>query len=337
MPSTKKLIQKTNLNPSQTSKSRLRIQLGIQSISFTFVHNCNFSMKNTLRKLFKKLGLLNWAQNIVRNRQLAKKKDLLKKYEDVELWQMNYRGMELSYSVSDFYSKGWFYPRYDNGKIHEPLATDVFIEHVKDNSRVLDIGGHLGYFSCIAGKLAKNGEVHVFEVDPKCIGLISNNLNINDLTNVKIHNQAVSDAKGMVKIPVDHNPNPGLIINSKSYNDFIEVEAISIDDFLIQNNLQPDFIKIDIEGAEGIAIAGMKRTLAKSNVTLLVEIHVDILKNQFDTDYKDIIGLLLENGYTLVEIEHRNSDGKNRYVDLKTDLEGNTMILCEKRSDSEIQ
>jgi FkbM family methyltransferase len=162
------------------------------------------------------------------------------------------------------------------------------------------------------------------------MNLIQNNLNINKLHNVEIHNYAVSDSKGFVKIPKNDNPNPSLVINSSLSDTHIEVESMLIDDFLSKNNIHPDFIKMDIEGAEGKALEGMKNTLAHENATLLVEIHVDVLKNNFDTDYKEIIKQLIKYGYTLTEIEHRKSDGKNRSIDPETELEGNTMILCKK-------
>ncbi len=210
------------------------------------------------------------------------------------------------------------------------MATDVFIDFIHYESQVLDIGGHLGYFSCIAGKLAKNGKVHAFEVDPKCIALMQENLRRNDLDNVEIHNYAISDSVGIVKIPEYNTPFPGLMINPKSLNNFKEVEARNIDHFLEENDFIPDFIKIDIEGAEGKALEGMQDTMKNTSATLLIEIHVDNLKNHFNADYRESIKLLLKYGYTLQELEHRDSAGKNKIIDLNTTLEGNTMILAVK-------
>ncbi|MBV6644208.1 MAG: FkbM family methyltransferase [Cyclobacteriaceae bacterium] len=287
-------------------------------------------MKNIIKGFLELVGLSNVAKNLSEELRLTKKQKQLQKYKNIKIWHLKYRNLSLSYDVSNLYAKGWFYPRYDNGKIHEPMATDVFIDHIKNNSQVLDIGGHLGYFSCIAGKLAINGKVHVFEVDPNCINFIKKNLTINNLDNVEINNCAVANSGGTVKIPKNENPNPELVINSTSSDDYIEVETKIIDDFLTQNNFTPDFIKIDIEGAEGMALEGMKNTLANSSPTLLIEIHVNNLQTNFHTDYKEVLKLLLKYGYTLEEIEHRESEGKARLVDLNTELEGNTMILCQK-------
>lgn len=285
-------------------------------------------MKRTLKKTLQVLGLLNLAKNIAIK---VGKKTQLKQDKNINNWNMKYRELSLVYDASDRHSKWWFSPRYNGDKIHEPKATDIFIDYIKSDDIVLDIGGHLGYFSCIAGRLAKNGTVHVFEVDPKCLILINKNTKLNDLDNVFIHNIAVSDSKEIVKIPQLGKPNPGLIINSNFSSNYIEVESVIIDDFLAQNNIKPDFIKIDIEGAEWKALKGMKKTLKYKNVTILVEIHVDNLRNKFNTNYKEIIKLLIECGYSLKQVEHRRKDGNMMIVDFDTELRGNTMILCVKK------
>lgn len=289
-------------------------------------------MRNTTIKTLEVLGLLNLAKNIARKIGMRPTRTRLEKYKNINNWHLKHRELSLVYDTSEWYSKKWFFPRYDEGRIHEPAATDIFIDHINSDNIVLDIGGHLGYFSCIAGKLANNGSVHVFEVDPKCLNLISRNLKLNDLDNVLVHNLAISDSNGTVKIPQLENPNPGLTINSISSSNYIEVESVTIDDFLTQKKINPDFIKIDIEGAEWNALKGMKKTLEYKNVTILVEIHVDNLRDNFNTNYKEIIELLIDCGYSLKEIEHRSENDNVTIVDLNTKMQGNTMIICTKKA-----
>jgi FkbM family methyltransferase len=283
-------------------------------------------MKNNIKNILKILGLLSFARNLANKLR----KNSYRKYKNINKWYLKYRGLSLVYDTSDWYSTKWFFPRYDEGRIHEPIATDIFIDQIKSDSVILDIGGHLGYFSCIAGNLAKTGSVYVFEVDPKCLNFIHNNLKLNNLENVQVNNYAVSDTKEIIKIPHYEKPNPFLMINSNLSDNFIEVESVIIDDFLAQYNINPDFIKIDIEGAEWKALNGMKKTLENRNATILVEIHVDNLRDNFNTSYKKIIKLLMNYGYSIHELEHRGSDDYLRIVDLDTELKGNTMILCRK-------
>jgi len=44
-------------------------------------------------------------------------------------------------------------------------------------------------------------------------------------------------------------------------NKYIEVETIKLDDYFKDKNIKVDVIKMDIEGAEGLALEGMKKIL----------------------------------------------------------------------------
>ena len=287
-------------------------------------------MKKVLKKFFTKLGVWSTARKIAIKIGIVKQKSPLEKYKNIDEWSLKYRGLNLRYDTSDSYSKKWFFPRYDNNRVHEPLATDIFLDNIKEDSTVLDIGGHLGYFSCISGTLVHKGQVHVFEVDPKCLRLIDSNLEKNKLNNVTVHNYAVSDTTGSIRIPQNENPNPSLIIDSEPTEHYLEVESLRIDDFLSEYGIQPDFIKIDIEGAEYKALKGMQKYLNKNHPIILVEVHVEILKKHFNTNYLDLIQFLEICGYRLQEVEHRNEKGQMREIDLNSKLEGNTMLLCTK-------
>jgi FkbM family methyltransferase len=282
-----------------------------------------------LRKVLSKLGLLVLTKNTVKKLGLFRIR--FGKYKDVLSWNLNYRGVDLAYDTSELYTRQWFFPRYANEKIHEPATTDAFIDYIELNSVVLDIGGHIGYFSCIGGSLAKNGSVHVFEADPKCISLINKNVILNGLNNVHVHNYAVSNSEEYIKIPQLNTPHPGLVINSKHIGGYISVKGLTIDSFLATNGVIPNFIKIDIEGAEWNALQGMHKTLEKHSPTLLVEIHIEILKQEFNIDYKEIIKLLIGYGYKLYSIAHRNDSDQNVQVHPDSQLRGNIMLLCTKK------
>ena len=285
-------------------------------------------MKKYIKKAIKLIGF----SGVIRSILLKKSNKLFqKKYGDINQWTLNRRGINVKFSTSDKYSKGWFFPRYANGKIHEPIATDIFIDNINIDSVVLDIGGHLGYFTCLSSKLASDGKVHVFDVDPNCLILIEDNLKLNNINNVNINNFAVSDHNGFERIPLLQNPNPGLKINSKA-NKYLDIKAIQIDDYILEHKIVPDFIKIDVEGAELKVIKGMKNVLKQKKLKLLIEIHVDNLKDYFNSDYKDILKIIEDEGFIMTNIEaHRDSKSVFTNVTKKSDLVGNTMIFCVKK------
>jgi FkbM family methyltransferase len=275
--------------------------------------------------LLKTTGLFPFAKRV-------KKRIQLRKYANVHVVNLDLGEIQTVFSTDDWYSKGWFFPRYDGGRIHEPVVTDAFKKYVNEQSVVLDIGAHLGYFTCVAAKLAPHGETHAFEVDPKCISLIHRNVALNKLTNVTVNHAAVSNHDGLEKIPVLEHPNPRLSIETNA-GGFIEVKAIRIDDYVSENNLSPDFVKIDVEGAEWKVLNGMKETLDRREIVLLVEVHVEVLRDHFDVDYRIIIAFLNERGFQIKDIiSHRGNESEMRNVDTNTKLSGNTMLLCTKKA-----
>ncbi|GDX52607.1 hypothetical protein LBMAG27_16540 [Bacteroidota bacterium] len=262
-----------------------------------------------------------------------KKQLELRRYKGVETYELKLRSVEAVFSTTDAYSKGWFFPRYDKGKYHEPTATNLFIDEIKPEYCVFDIGTNLGFFTCISGKLAAKGSVHSFEVDENCILLIEKNCRLNGLSNVTINNCAVSDNDETEKIPVSAKPNPRLKVSTTESPNlhYIEVKALQIDTYIKQKNLLPDFIKIDVEGAELKVLKGMVNTLKKPQLKLLIEVHVPNLKDYFNTDYKDLLGLLFQNGFSIKELkEHRKNKNEFREINGQSELHGNTMIYAFK-------
>src|SRR5690606_20194069 len=113
------------------------------------------------------------------------------------------------------------------------------------------------------------GSVYAFDTDLKSCQLVERNAKLNNLNNVFTQHAAVADKAGVVKIKNLEFPNPGLVINSRIGADAIEVKSISIDEFVEQHQITPDFIKVDVEGAEGLVVLGMEKTLQLPNLTLL--------------------------------------------------------------------
>lgn len=74
-------------------------------------------------------------------------------------------------------------------KIREPTNTLHFSKWINENDILLDVGANLGYFT-ILGKKAKK----IIAIEPlkKCIPILKENLELNDVRNVEILNIALS-------------------------------------------------------------------------------------------------------------------------------------------------
>lgn len=142
-------------------------------------------------------------------------------------------------------------------------------KYIKKGDTVLDIGANIGYYAAILSNCVGNdGKVHCFEPDKT---------NFNHLEkatanykNIHILNKAVGPKTEKIKIytskelNVDHRT-----YQPEEYDKVIEIDAVSIDDYLT-GGIEPvkvqkvDFIKMDIQGFEMQAIKGMTKTLANN-------------------------------------------------------------------------
>lgn len=281
-------------------------------------------MKQAIKSILKSLGIYKGIYRFY----IARER---KKYETMDACSMDYQGLKLRFSTQDAYSKKWFFPRFGKGQIHEPGATRVFMDCIKEGDHIFDIGAHLGYFSCVSAALTKTGTVCAFEVDSNCIDLISRNVSLNQLNNARIFHLAVSNVSSYVSIPASNLPDPGTHIEHTKGQNYIEVPSITIDEFISQVNITPNFVKIDVEGAEYMVLQGMKELLKNEDLILLIEIHVKQLLKYYDTNYKDVLKFLSDHGYGFEIVEsHRSKSGRLRHINFLDDLGGNEMILCRK-------
>jgi len=244
-------------------------------------------------------------------------------------YQLNLQNETINFDTTNNYTKRWFYLNKEKGSIYEPALSYFLNNNLKPSSCFFDVGAHIGYFSCIAANKLKQGEVHLFEVDVNCIKYINKNITKNDFTNVTVNNIAVSDSTDGVFIPNKKLPNNKTNILSKNENERF-VKSTTIDNYVETYQLKPDFIKIDVEAAEGKVLKGMSKTLALRPLTILIEIHANVLELH-GFSCKEILATLFDYGFTLYElVDFRNNNYEKKIIIKNEDLNGNTLIIAEK-------
>ena len=146
---------------------------------------------------------------------------------------------------------------------------------VRPGMTVVDLGAHIGYYSRILSALVgPQGKVLAFEPNPENLAVLRRNLSGPRYRNVDILPYAVSDRNTTGKLFVSSgHSNHSLIKGFSAAEKEIDVETVSLDAFLGRKGIRTlDFVKLDVEGAESMALLGMAETIRRSSaMALLVE------------------------------------------------------------------
>ncbi len=172
----------------------------------------------------------------------------------------------------------WYYGKYrDNGEI------DNYRKLIKSGFKVLEVGAHIGYNTQVFEELV-GVEGKVLALEPSS----DNNLYLekNILPSTKIVRKAASHKLGKANL---YKTDFGGFTNSliqefaeqknkehiqSNYQNSkigtVAVEIATLDDICLEESFNPDFIKIDVEGAELNVLRGAHTILASASV-LMVE------------------------------------------------------------------
>jgi FkbM family methyltransferase len=158
--------------------------------------------------------------------------------------------------------------------LFDPMVGAIVEEFVPEGGQVLDCGSFIGYVALLlAGRVGPQGQVHCFEPDPRVAQRLRYNLAANDASWVEVNEAAVVDRTGReLELALTDQLGWGSVgVDVWHARETIPVRGVAIDDYVEARGLQPAFIKVDVEGAEGDVLRGMTRTLATGRAALLVE------------------------------------------------------------------
>jgi len=157
---------------------------------------------------------------------------------------------------------------------------------------IFDVGSHIGYHALYFAQLVGDGG-KVVSFEPNMFNVERIRLNLEKNKNLSGHitliEKAISDISGstefVISDKVDKGSSSGSFLSNadtffqkdiyeKSFGfKKVNVETITLDEFSRSTGLLPDFVKLDIEGAEYLALEGAKNILSQKKPIFLIEIH----------------------------------------------------------------
>jgi FkbM family methyltransferase len=161
---------------------------------------------------------------------------------------------------------------------YESATTHALRGLVRRGDIAYDIGANMGFYSVqLARLVGAEGHVYAIEANPVCVYFLDVNLALNGLANVEVLPVAILDRRGSCAFTVNYHNS---LVGGRHRTTFpkaghrVTVAAIGLDELIDEHGLPPpDFVKMDIEGAETAAVPGMMHTLAARRPTLLIELH----------------------------------------------------------------
>jgi len=183
--------------------------------------------------------------------------DLLLRIKDIDgslIFDVNVRGNMGLYL--------WHYP-----ELFEKEERELFCSSIHPGCTVLDVGANIGFYTLLAAK--RGAQVFAIEADPFNAAMLRHHVKINNLSQrVTVFEIAATDATKA--IPLYRHPfnlGESNIVAKGQHSGMIEGRTI---DSLELPAI--DICKMDIEGAELMALHGMKQTMKRSpQMKLFVE------------------------------------------------------------------
>ncbi|AXG07707.1 FkbM family methyltransferase [Haloplanus rubicundus] len=220
-----------------------------------------------------------------------------------------------SYSVGDASAEfNMAYRRLDQHDFVDDLRSERrLIERVlsvvDDDDVFYDIGANVGIYSCLVGTQLSSGTVVAFEPTPDAFGILQSNVERNDI-DARLFDVALTNENGTAHMSVRGQTGHEL---SDGDGETVDVETRRADDLVTEHGLpSPDVIKIDIEGAEYLALDGFRETLADVPCHhLFCEIHSEKV-TEIGGSAEEVEELLRSQGF---ELEYLGERRENYFVE----------------------
>jgi FkbM family methyltransferase len=182
---------------------------------------------------------------------------------------------------------------------YEKSDFEMVLKLLEDGMTVFDIGANFGWYVLNISKKFPKSHIFAFEPIPKTFDYLSKNVSLNGISNVSIFNFGFSNQEG--KFELFYYPEGSGNASLTNVSGLTDVEKIvcsirKMDAFTDENNVHPDFIKLDVEGAELFVMQGGIKTIEQDRPIIFAEL-LRKWSAKFNYHPNELIDLLKDSGY----------------------------------------
>jgi len=194
---------------------------------------------------------------------------------------------------------------------YEPNEFCLLDRILRRGMTFVDVGANMGLFTLFAAKkVGKQGTVVAIEPSNRDFERLRDNVELNGLSNVRLFQVALSNCRTHAMLLVATEEKSGHnTLGAFGYESVVEqgrelVSVDRLDDIVRVEGMQRiDVIKLDVEGAELLALQGATETLMRFRPVLLLELSDRTLKHQ-GCSSKDVWQFLIQNGYKIYAFDN---------------------------------
>jgi FkbM family methyltransferase len=141
---------------------------------------------------------------------------------------------------------------------------------IRANTIFYDVGANVGLYSLLASRLVGAGHVFAFEPVPRNIFYLKRHLALNHITNTQVFELAVADRDDTLRFQIEDT---GLMGHLSTEGGFW-VSAATLDSLVDDGKIQPpNYIKMDIEGSELLALRGASECIQRHRPVIFLATH----------------------------------------------------------------
>jgi FkbM family methyltransferase len=178
----------------------------------------------------------------------------------------------------------------------------VFMQrYLRTGDQFIDGGAHIGIYSLLAASIVgSSGGVDAFEPAPAEVRRLRENVALSKLSQVRVHEAALGDRPGSVHFTIDRGEGNRIQTEDDADRGTREVPMTILDQVLSGIYAMA---KLDLEGAEFLALRGAEQHVAARNPPVwLIEL-VDHFIERFGGSCDDVVDWLAARGYDLVNYD----------------------------------